>query len=1203
MSKFVNVPRPAPQIGNDFLQQQLDQQAAQQPVPELTAEAGVPTPTPGTYGGSSRIEVPEPTEQDYREQELFSDDIYGDQGPDYTGQVYQDAELGMGREVADAEGNTLPLEELARYREQTIQQQAEGPRLMQDVARAKSEDDLRASFPKAFKETDIGGYQRASYELGRAMINTEFTDSSGNTTTAATKLADGLGVTTRSAANYNTLAMTMLAPMLKGSENIVEGQLESDLENEAEIQDAYSAAESLFGDDGEGALELGGFNGGILEESLETAAGRMILGFSKAAKAVDPEGRPLDPTTQDQTRIDSKEAGVIHVQSGIDAGYYSRTMKDGVPVIHLTHKGTDFYRSSRQMQSLVTNKLYSRAQKVPVQDRGEYIGATRSIKGKDLQKKNYQAIEAGLETNRIFGSIGKLSSLRKGYFGAQMFKNLLNKIEDPMYQDPMGFDALAFFKIDPQLLEDYRAEGGAPGPARVVLHNKLNGIASELWYQAGFMQDGTPNYTKYKRDYSSGRVYQDPIDFNEQRNKFTRAIMNFSSPSFKMDVNSKFHETGVSLKDANQLWTDIGNRSRDNARKRPQDRDWSMSAKERELSFLATVARTLDIGTRLGAGRPSKTENMTMPEMLSLVDRGFLLEAAFVGEQLRSLVPNNKNAVVTDLLNVATKVDEQRNDGRKKLPGKAEAVTPEFDGIQLTPAQVQAMSTWLNGSERETWGYTLQAYLDVADYMDAKKNNTAFNPKVTVALDMNSAGRAFLAMDVGAMDVLDKVGLVWNMTDREYQDVGANGDPRAYFTRVAKDQGIKAAFGDSDPDKVTAWTNLLEEFGGSLANKDSARKFNSALAKKVLMTTDYGKAMQYHIEEARAFLKAYPEFQKRILAEYNGDIKAVVKDLNDIFFSTLRMTTDSWQYTLPKNIVKVLQMAGRTPEPNGFWDEKMSVGNFGSEETGQFFELKSNGNTRRIAKTKAVFDPEAAARKKTLIDENDKPISYVPGPGTAALNQMGPIMGQYRESVVISETAAILNGGKDPAKMLNLSPVFDNFIVDAQSYLWTMYVANNIVVPSVLKWDMAKSIEDDFRNQMKEMSKELKQQGTTITISPKSKYKGAMTVLDREYNYIKDKKDSELYQNQRDLKNYLESSSSGYITPDNRPETFMMQTAQLERLIGVVMPRYFGMTKTDKSNGRLNDWTNPLSKWRKQREEALERMLAHARRGEIYFFT
>ena len=1173
MSKFANVPRPsgAPQIASGLLQEQLDAQSAQQAVPELQATVAVPQPQ---YSGFNYNE--EPTEVQ-EEKPLFADDVYDKFGPDLSGEVYSDVEFGLDRSMPTVMGDETPFEQMQTIRQAELSRQAAGPKSIFELTRAKSEEEILSAFPDAVKPTQVGRIHEASRDLGLAMNDIEYTDSSGTKSSGLSKLSEGLGVTTRTAANLGTLSMTMLSPMIWGAAQAADMDA---IGSDPESTDSLSAINSILADEDQMGVELVPLAGGMTKESIENATGRLINSMSKTGNVTNEQGLPINPETMNRSKISADEAGAIAVQAQIDSGYYVEDVVDGIPVLRLNPlKGAEFYQNSRDLQRSVTDKLSGRAQKVPVSEYGDYIGALRNIRPGDLKKPGYKATTQMAEAKRVAGSIAKMMSPTKGFFGAQLFKALLEQIDSPDSTSPSGINALPFFKIDPK---DLQAAKEGNEVAATILKNKLNLAAGEFFYQAGFMADGSPNFTRYKEDYSTHRLYQDPVDFNEQRNKLTRATMVFTNPSFKMD-NTTYHQTGIDRKTAGEFWNRIGAKAR--------GKDFNMTARERELSFLATLARVLDIGA--GRSDVTKTENLTVPDMMSLIDASFIQRAAFIGNQLKSLVPTSRKDIVNDILNIANKVDNQFNSGRKKIPafGESTAAFPE-----LTEQQQQAVNAWLNNSDRETWGYTLQGYLDAANYLDAKKNNTPFNPKVTVALDMNSAGRAFLAMDIGKTDILKRVGLMWEQyTDRELQDVvGSKGDPRAFFTSIAREQGIQAAFGDSNQEKVNKWKTILDQYGGKGAK--NARKFNSDLSKKVLLTTDYGKPMAYHMEEARAFLKGYSSFTEEMTQFYNGDFKALVHDLNQIFFHTLSASGDSWQYALPKQIVKTLQMFGRVPSPIGVYGENISIGRFGREETGKEVAIRGrSGNERRLALTRSVFDPEARAKDKGTRDEEGNRLP-APGPGTAAINQIGPVMGQYRESIVMAETMNYINGGKDAAKMLNMSPVFDNFIVDSQSYLQVMYVANNIIVPKVMEWDMPGGFAEDFKKQLNDAVIQIKKEGSVITINNKSPYKGLFTVIDREYSYIKNTPEKDLSKPQLAFKKTLMANNSGYIPVEERPDTVMLKPEQFMNLVNATLIMYNIAGPT----GKLAKWTT-LAKGNK--DASMSRVKDHARRGEVYFFT
>jgi hypothetical protein len=204
-------------------------------------------------------------------------------------------------------------------------------------------------------------------------------------------------------------------------------------------------------------------------------------------------------------------------------------------------------------------------------------------------------------------------------------------------------------------------------------------------------------------------------------------------------------------------------------------------------------------------------------------------------------------------------------------------------------------------------------------------------------------------------------------------------------------------------------------------------------------------------------------------------------------------------------------------------------------------------------------------------------------------------MGQYRESMVMLETMRYINGDKDPFQMLNMSPVFDNFILDADSYLMTLYVANNIVVPRILEWDMTGNFEKDYNLQMAEIDQELSKQGNTIVINDKSPYKGMFTVLDRNLKYIleKEKAGEKLTAPEKSFKERLMDKNSGYVLPENRPNTVVLTRNQVNTLYKTMAVKFNIFDK-------FKRWTKDLNN---NRKNALMKIKNRSRNGEIYFFT
>jgi hypothetical protein len=289
-------------------------------------------------------------------------------------------------------------------------------------------------------------------------------------------------------------------------------------------------------------------------------------------------------------------------------------------------------------------------------------------------------------------------------------------------------------------------------------------------------------------------------------------------------------------------------------------------------------------------------------------------------------------------------------------------------------------------------------------------------------------------------------------------------------------------------------------------------------------------------------------------------------------------------------------MFGRVPKPIGYYNENISIGRFGTEPTGNIVQIKgTEGIRRRIMETARMFNPLAPAKAKGLrLDDGSL---FTPEEGSGAVNQVGPTFGQYRESIIIAETARLLNGNKTPADSSFIIPVFDNFIVDSMSYPFVHYVANNIVAPKVFEWNMAKGFTTDFMKQLREAVPEM-MRNDEIVVGPGSPYKGMFTTIDREYKYLKDKKPNELADYQKKLKEFLESKSSGYTPPGpDRPESTRI-TKQQAKSLADNMYMYYNFNS--KYSG-IYAWDS--LKYKDKRDAFLKELKARGNKGMIYFFT
>jgi len=1175
----INIPSsagvPELNLGNKFLEDQLKQQ--QPVVPALTdqvmaarrsnAMADIPENTQST---SSAGYIPEMG----AEEGGTSFAAPGTRAPEYNPSPFSDVMEGMPSKLMDARGNEITDPDVIRS--MYDQERSTQASLMSPLNKDWSTiSELRDAFPDAAKPTQAGTIQRASKMIGETLADTIVTlrDSTSPTAvqlSAMTRLKQGLNTSTASTANVVNMAGILISPMLSGAASVGVGPVMSNGEA-TDVDYGYDSINDLLRDDGEGSVDMVAIEGGMARDSVGKYYGRLIKKLARGS-AVDENNQPIDPSTMPQQDISTEEAGAIAVQAEIDAGHLVEDVtEDGTEVVRLAPGfGHERYMTSRAMGKAMNTAMSGQKQRVPVTSKGEMVGASRNVRTGDKKKNKFKATPEMAETKRIVGSVYKHIGAGKGYIGSLFLNRLMQQLADP--SDSQGLDVLHLFKISAKDAKDAFNENGddyflPTSKVKLVdlspeakVKDKVADLIKERDDHINEIALGQPYVTPAWEDYATHRVYLDPR-FNSQRNKFTRAAESFVSPMFQMDQSTQYHTQGINRETANNFWNRIGDMAK--------AKNTNLSPKELELSFLGTLGRVLDVGSQVGM----KTEQMLFPEMLTLVTPAFIQEAGFIGSILKSIVPTTKG----DLLNTINKVDFRDLD-----PSQQKAL-----------AKVGDLAT--GKGDRETWGYVLQAYVDAADYLDAKRNGTGFNPKVTVAIDANSAGLMFLASDIGDFNILSRVGLVWEyLGDAEFQDTIPEGDPRRYFTDVAKAQSIDTTFGPDSTDKAAIWKEKLDKFGG--LNVAGAGQFNKEFAKKTLLTTGYGKASAFHTDEARAFLKEYPEFKQEMLdsAEYNGKEDWLVYDLNSILKNTVRTALQEWQFTTPKKTVATLQLFDRVPHPIGMFGEELSFGRFGSIESGKSVEIKNknSGKARKINTNLTVFDPMSAAKNKGTTDEFGNEV--IPGPGSAAINQVGPAFGQYRESIMLSLAIRHFNEGKQPADMLPFTPVFDNLILNSKAYPLMLYAINNIALPKVLEWDMVDSFVKDFEKQFAEGVTEIRGLGGQVSIGDKGEYKGFLQTLDREYSYLKD----DLTPKQKEFKAFLESDKSGWKPKAERPDQYFITDAQFINTVKQHMI-YKNLI------GDLKRWNGVTEKtdYKSARKRANNEIMKQARQGRIYNVT
>jgi hypothetical protein len=889
-------------------------------------------------------------------------------------------------------------------------------------------------------------------------------------------------------------------------------------------------------------------NNVITPEQGAQLIGKAMFERAKAAKAASG----LEVTEQEAGLYSAEGTGRVGLNSAIDAGIFQVVTNDqGTQELRLTPNGTELSWYSRGLTAKLAEGSGGRAQIFPVTDTGEYSGVFAKIRKPDRNKPTiaedkYVTPKEIVEAKRIAGSVGLQIPTAKLTIVGLLGKLALKELETGVAQNEevaKKSGAARLFNLDGKKLGDRETTIAVADLQR------------DFKYLADNFLQGNPLFPQHFEDNSTHRLYNDSTDANMQRSKVQRAV--YVGMSTPIQVKQETFR-GITLQQAKAFWEATGK----NVDKKP-------------VGLAAEYAFLFGLGHAMSADTDDKTPMAIMlsvtPEKLEQwADTGRKLIAA------TRLISDNGKQAVSDFVSNTNVTD--------------------FDPAQLPPEIQTVFSNLINDPtfDRETFGYKIQGYIDSYNYLQAKANAGVFTPFVTTAIDKNSAGRAMLAMDIGNLDVLERVGLIWNYVDNELNSTQPFGNPRSFFTDACADTAVKIVFNSSDLGKQKQISDLFKKYS-------SDKDFTKSFSKSVLLTTDYGKAIQYHIDDARKFLFKNPEFKKEFMAINNYNEVEAIDKINELYGATLRSITDTFQYSLPKDMVRTLQMLGTMFSFKGMMNETVPLGGSMFIPTGDSVWITdTQGNKQKIEMTKAKFDQLARGESKRISDIHGNEINYTPDLGSAAANQIGPLFGQYRESMVLMKTMLAVNGGKKATDMAFMQPVFDNFILDSQSLARVMYYANNVAVPEVLDWDIQEPIYQDFVSKVKEGLSDVSKIGT-IFVNRNSKYYGVYSTIDREYKFIEEKlnsadpKERVITPRQKQFKSELEKY--GYSFEANRDDNdqFNEQTTGAN-IAGLV-----------KSYMAYKDIAGKKQKWidlgLKEKKKALERIKRIANEGMIAFMN
>ena len=897
----------------------------------------------------------------------------------------------------------------------------------------------------------------------------------------------------------------------------------------------------------------------ITPEQAAQFLGKALGERAKVAKALS------GVSAQEEPVITSYEAaGQTALNAAIDSGLMQEVVTPtGQKVIRLTPQGTEVAWNSRGLVNKLSEGSGGRSQVFPVTSAGEYQGVMADIRRgnkikQTISKEKYQTPEAIIKAKAIAGSIAKQIPTAKFTIVGLLAKMARKELESGIALDEKTAKKSGAARL-------FNLDGKKDKEATIALAD----LDRDLAYLATNFMEGNPRYSQYFEDNSTHRLYDDSTDANMQRSKTQRAV--YVGTPTPIQVKAEPFR-GVSQAEAKAFWSSIA------------QGNWDKKAqgKAAEMNFLLTIGHVMS----------PDNDDKTIFSLFDSVTPEKLEQYAAIGKKLITAT-----RFISD-------------NGKKAVADFAGTSQGDFDVNQLPPEVQSVIKQLINDPDfdRENFGYRLQAYIDSYNYLQAKKNGTAFTPFVTTAIDMNSAGRAFLAMDVGNMDILERVGLIWNYTENELTSTQPQGNPRSFFVRATIDKAISKVFNSSKPELISAVKAVFDKY------KDD-KNFTKSYAKSVLLTTDYGKAAQYHIDDARKFLLKNPEFAEDFAAATGipgsaENIELLAEEINKLYYATLTEVTDSFQYALPKDMVRSLQMVGSMFSFKGMFNETIPLGGSLFLPTGDSVLISSpSGDKKKINLTKAMFDPLARAEQKA-IKKFDKATGkyfeedYNPDLGSAAANQIGPLFGQYRESMVLIDTMLAVNGKKDKATdMLFVQPVFDNFILDSQSLAQVMYYANNKAAPKVLNWDIQLPIWEDFKEKLIAGIKEAEQLGT-VMIPRNGKYYGVFANIDREFKFLKEKEQKDLSPREKMFMKSVEEHGYEYVPERDNQENFVGQLTgkQISMLIKdyILYKEIMGRAVDSNSKSKKEKWIDEGLKKKKKAMSSVDKLASENR---IYFMN
>ena len=416
----------------------------------------------------------------------------------------------------------------------------------------------------------------------------------------------------------------------------------------------------------------------------------------------------------------------------------------------------------------------------------------------------------------------------------------------------------------------------------------------------------------------------------------------------------------------------------------------------------------------------------------------------------------------------------------------------------------------------------MSSYLALADLVNAKDTEKHWKPKQMSDMDMNSAGRSFISNDLGSESTLQYTLLLDSfLNEKGNPEVEQAGGPRSLFRKqvmdlLRDDRETYKIFQNADQAKTPAEkanlaASLLSAMEAYSANADERINFEDDLGKYVQLVDDYGMPINMHQGSAADFLNNpnYGEVKEALRPYYSNENDMII-DFANIYEQALRKSGTTWQGPMIKNSVRYLQHFGEHPEFKLMYGEDSFIGSESHRELEDDVVIIRDNDGNPIPVKQKVLKKDFLGKKpaKELFDfKNNKKFDHQYDEGSLIVNQMGPILGQKRESYVLAGIANKMNPDvkKPPVWMAS---VHDNIVTSGRGWL-KMYVAANKsggVVDEVFDFNHTEAFIDNVSDQSKSIVQKLSalhKKGEKLDIGRNGDYAFVMAEADRIHENLK----------------------------------------------------------------------------------------------------